>query len=219
MRMNMRPLSIVFVILSTVPLACGIAYIEPRASVATTRKPLASPSSCISTSAVATTTRGGDGSATDINKTRTRKPSIYWALLHNWLYSLSLGFNLINIQFLVREIVDGDARASPSARSIALSGKVEAVDKLLTFLGIGFLSALSDKYGRRPLMAWSAIGFAITNLLQATTNSVAMLYLADFADGCSSCMLPLCQAYIADVSASGQLASNLGTFQGLSLVR
>jgi DHA1 family tetracycline resistance protein-like MFS transporter len=119
----------------------------------------------------------------------------------------------------VREIVDGDARASPSARSIALSGKVEAVDKLLTFLGIGFLSALSDKYGRRPLMAWSAIGFAITNLLQATTNSVAMLYLADFADGCSSCMLPLCQAYIADVSASGQLASNLGTFQGLSLVR
>lgn len=87
--------------------------------------------------------RGGDAEKT---------PSIYWAVFHNWMYFLSLGFNLINIQFLVREIIDGDAKASPSAKSIALSGKVESVDKLLTFLGIGFLSALSDKYGRKPLM-------------------------------------------------------------------
>jgi len=82
----------------------------------------------------------------------SKPPSIYWAILHNWLYFMSLGMNLINIQFLVREIVDGDAKATPSAKSIALSGKVESVDKLLTFLGIGFLSALSDKFGRKPLM-------------------------------------------------------------------
>jgi len=88
---------------------------------------------------------GGDA---QVNK----PPSIYWAILHNWLYFMSLGMNLINIQFLVREIVDGDAKATPSAKSISLSGKVESIDKLLTFLGIGFLSALSDKFGRKPLM-------------------------------------------------------------------
>ncbi|KAL7536059.1 hypothetical protein ACHAXR_006884 [Thalassiosira sp. AJA248-18] len=153
--------------------------------------------------------RGGD--------VNNKPPSIYWAVLHNWLYFLSLGFNLINIQFLVREIVDGDAKASPSAKSIALSGKVESVDKFLTFLGIGFLSALSDKFGRKPLMAWSALGFMVTNLIQAKTkSSIWLLYLADFVDGCSSCMLPLCQAYIADVSEPHKLAGNLGTFQGLS---
>jgi len=43
-----------------------------------------------------------------------------------------------------------------------------------------------------------------------------MLYLADFIDGCTSCMLPLCQAFITDVSEPSQLAANLGTFQGLS---
>ena len=91
-------------------------------------------------------TRGGGDNVDD------KPPSIYWAILHNWLYFMSLGFNLINIQFLVREIVDGDAKATPSAKSIALSGRVESVDKLLTFLGIGFLSALSDKFGRKPLM-------------------------------------------------------------------
>ena len=91
--------------------------------------------------------RGG-GDAAQVSK----PASIYWAILHNWLYFMSLGMNLINIQFLVREIVDGDAKATPSAKSISLSGKVESVDKLLTFLGIGFLSALSDKFGRKPLM-------------------------------------------------------------------
>jgi hypothetical protein len=93
-------------------------------------------------------TRGGGDSVIGTDK----PPSIYWAILHNWLYFLSLGFNAINIQFLAREIVDGDFKASPSAKSISLSGKVESVDKLLTFLGVGFLCALSDKFGRKPLM-------------------------------------------------------------------
>jgi hypothetical protein len=91
-------------------------------------------------------TRGGGDSVA------SKPPSIYWAILHNWLYFFSLGFNAINIQFLAREVVDGDFKAKPSAKSISLSGKVESVDKLLTFLGVGFLSALSDKFGRKPLM-------------------------------------------------------------------
>ena len=168
--------------------------------------------SSASSSALAVTP--GGASATKETK---KPPSIYWAVLHNWLYFLSLGFNVINIQFLVREIVDGNAKATPSPRSIALSGKIESVDKLLTFLGVAFLTSLSDTYGRRPLLAWSAVGFALTNLIQArTTSSTSMLYLADFIDGCSSCMLPLCQAYIADVSPPDKLAGNLGIFQGIS---
>ena len=67
-----------------------------------------------------------------------------------------------------------------------------------------------------PVRAWSALGFMVTNIIQAKTKSVPMLYLADFVDGCTSCMLPLCQAYITDVSEPGRLAGNLGIFQGLS---
>jgi hypothetical protein len=144
-------------------------------------------------------------------------PSFYWAVFHNWMYFLSLGFNLINIPFMIRTIVDGPDATSPSPGSIALSGKVESVDKLLTFAGIGLLSALSDKYGRKPLMTWSALGFMITNLIQASCRgSIPSLYLADFIDGCSSCMLPVCQAYVVDCSSKDQCASNLGVFQGLS---
>lgn len=76
--------------------------------------------------------RGGDVNSVETNENKP-PPSIYWAVLHNWLYFVSLGFNLINIQFLIREIIDGDAKGTPSPRSIALSGKVESLDKLLTF--------------------------------------------------------------------------------------
>ena len=145
-----------------------------------------------------------------------KAPSFYWALLHNWLYFLSLGFNAINMAFLVREIVSGGKVATPE--SIALSGHVETVDKLLTFLGVAYLAALSDVRGRRPLMAWSALGFAATNLIQATTVSGASrLYLADVIDGMSSCMQPVCQAYVTDCSPPEKRASNLGVFSGLSI--
>jgi Major Facilitator Superfamily len=161
-------------------------------------------------------------SPTTTSTTTTTTPSFYWAVFHNWMYFLSLGFNLINVPFMIRSIVDGNnnsknSGSGPSPAAIALSGKVESVDKFLTFLGVGFLSALSDKFGRKPLMAWSALGFMLTNIIQAQTkNSVALLYLADVVDGCSSCMLPLCQAYVTDCSLPSQRAANLGIFQGLS---
>ena len=172
---------------------------------------------------VIVSSRGGGGVSGDDKVVQPEKPpSIYWAVLHNWMYFLSLGFNLINVPFMIRQIVDGTDATSqvgykPSSQAISLSGKVESVDKFLTFLGVGFLSALSDKYGRKPLMAWSALGFMLTNIIQAQTRkSVALLYLADFVDGCSSCMLPLCQTFVTDCSTPADRAANLGIFQGLS---
>jgi MFS family permease len=214
-------------------------------------------SSTVATTTATATTRGGGIIATG-NKVNNRKetlsssssksnnkppqqqvqpPSIYWAVLHNWLYFLSLGFNAINMPYLIRQVIDGTDAISvqgyiPSSKAIALSGNVEAIDKVCTFCGIAFLSALSDKYGRKSLIVWSSFGFAITNLLQAFVASsslfssssigirISLLYLADFIDGCSSCMTPVCQAYVADCSyGSGNLASNLGIFQGYVIKR
>ena len=149
-----------------------------------------------------------------------RAPSFYWAVLHNWLYFLSLGMNIPNMQFLVREIVDGKGAQKASATAIALSGRVESVDKLITFLGVGYLAALSDVAGRKALIVWSSLGFALTNFIQANTrsaSSLGLLYLADFIDGCTSCMAPVCQAYVADCSHPTERAANLGIFQGLSI--
>ena len=105
---------------------------------------------------------------------------MYWAVLHNWLYFLSLGFNAINMAYLCRSIANGNLDPSPA--SIALSGNIEAVDRILTFLGVSFLAALSDVHGRKALMAWSALGFGLTNFIQARAGGTAALYLADMID-------------------------------------
>jgi MFS family permease len=142
-------------------------------------------------------------------------PSMYWGVLHNWLYMLSIGFNALNMAYLTRQIADGTLKASPA--SIALSGNIEAVDRIMTFAGVGLLAALSDVHGRRPLMAWASLGFALTNMLQSCAHGTGALFLADFVDGISSCMTPVCQAYVTDCSPPDKRAANLGIFQGLSI--
>lgn len=145
-------------------------------------------------------------------------PSFKWAVLHNWLYFFSLGLSSVNLPRIISTIVNDDRSPAPTPKSIRVSGDVEALDKALTFMGVGFLGALSDVTGRKPLMAWSALGYGITCLLQASTRrSVASLFLADFVDGISSCMSTVAQAYVADVSPPERRAINLGMFQGISI--
>ena len=69
---------------------------------------------------------------------------------------------------VISTIVNPDGSDAVSPRSSVISGDVEALDKLLTFLFCGALGALSDVVGRKPLMAYSAFGFALTCFLQAS---------------------------------------------------
>ena len=60
-------------------------------------------------------------------------------------------------------------------------------------------------------------GFAATNLIQSRATGPGALFLADVLDGISSCMSPVCQAYVADASPPERRAGNLGVFQGVSV--
>ena len=172
-----------------------------------------------------------------------RSPSFWWALLANWLYFMSLGLSIPNLPYVVGGLVnplkDGAVNTDPTTpAAIRVSGDIEALDQALTFLGVGLLGALSDVVGRKPLMAWSALGFGCTCLIQGTAGlplwrsfealpmlprllgsraSVATLFVADAIDGVSSCMSNVAQAYVADVSPKEKAAINLGIFQGLSI--
>ena len=71
------------------------------------------------------------------------KPSYLWALLHNWMYFLSLGLTVPNLPRIIASVVNEDGTSKVTPRAVRVSGDVEALDKTLTFLGVGFLSALS----------------------------------------------------------------------------
>ena len=96
-----------------------------------------------------------------------RSPSFWWALLANWLYFMSLGLSIPNLPYVVGGLVnplkDGAVNTDPTTpAAIRVSGDIEALDQALTFLGVGLLGALSDVVGRKPLMAWSALGFDLS---------------------------------------------------------
>ena len=153
-----------------------------------------------------------------VARRRPPPPSFLWAVLHGWAYMMSIALAAGNLPFLIREVVNRDGSSTATPASIKVSGDVEAVDKLLTFLGVGLLTALSDVLGRRRLIAWSSFGFGLTCLLQATARSTtAALFLADTIDGLTSCMLPVCQAFVADVTPPSRRVIRLGAFQGLAI--
>jgi len=145
-------------------------------------------------------------------------PSFKWALFHNWMYFLALGLTIPVLGRVISTIVNPDGSDKVSPESSVLGGDVESIDKVITFLFVGFLGALSDVLGRKALMAYSALGFTLTCLLQATAKkSTAALYLADVVDGVSSCMNTVCTAYVTDTSPPEKRAINLGVFQGVSV--
>ena len=146
-------------------------------------------------------------------------PSYSWAILHNWLYFLSLGLCIPVLPRVIAATVNEDGSPRVTTRSARVGGDVEGLDKLLTFFFVGTLGALSDVVGRTPLIALSALGYLATILVQARATRVAHFFVADAIDGMTSCMNAVCGAYVADATAAaggGAQAAALGLFQGLS---
>ena len=87
-------------------------------------------------------------------------------MLANWMYFLALGLVIPVLGRVISTVVNPDGSPNVSPASSIVGGDVEALDKICTFLFVGFLGALSDVVGRKPLMAYSALGFSLTCYMQ-----------------------------------------------------
>ncbi len=72
------------------------------------------------------------------------------------------------------------------------------------------LGRLSDRYGRRPVLAVSQAGTAISFLMLAFSSSFLWLLLARMLDGASGGNFLVAQAYVADVTKPEERARSLG---------
>src|SRR4051812_10856961 len=72
------------------------------------------------------------------------------------------------------------------------------------------LGRLSDRYGRRPVLAVSQAGTAISFVVLALSNSFEMMFLGRMLDGASGGNFLVAQAYVADVSKPENRARSLG---------
>lgn len=78
------------------------------------------------------------------------------------------------------------------------------------FLCAPIVGGLSDRYGRRPVLLLSLLGFGIDYILLALAPSIAWLLVGRILAGIFGASFTTCNAYIADVSTPEKRAQNFG---------
>ena len=80
----------------------------------------------------------------------------------------------------------------------------------MQFIFAPILGNLSDKYGRRPVLLLSLLGFGIDYLFLALAPSIFWLFIGRIIAGIAGASMTTAMAYIADVSAPEKRAQNFG---------
>lgn len=78
------------------------------------------------------------------------------------------------------------------------------------FLMTPVLGALSDRYGRRPVLLISLLGTAIGYFLFGWANSLALIVFSRLLDGITGGNISTAQAYLADITPPADRAKRFG---------
>jgi DHA1 family tetracycline resistance protein-like MFS transporter len=96
---------------------------------------------------------------------------------------------------------------------LIMLGFLQAVYPLCTFVAAPILGQLSDRFGRRPVLAFSIAGTAIGYLIFAfgiSTTSIPLLFLGRALDGLTGGNIAVAQAAVGDISNDSNRQKNFG---------
>jgi DHA1 family tetracycline resistance protein-like MFS transporter len=81
---------------------------------------------------------------------------------------------------------------------------------IMQFVFAPVLGNLSDKYGRRPVLLFSLLGFGIDYLFLSFAPSIGWLFVGRVIAGITGASFTTASAYIADISTAENRAQNFG---------
>ncbi len=117
--------------------------------------------------------------------------------------SIGVGLIFPILPSLVRDV------AGPGDSSI-LFGVIIAIYALMQFIFSPLLGALSDRYGRRPVLLVSIAGAAIDYLVMAFSPWFAVLLIGRIISGITGANMAVATAYIADITPEDERAGRFG---------
>ena len=106
---------------------------------------------------------------------------------------------------LIEELIGGDVNTAST-----YGGWLSFVYASMQFIFASVLGNLSDKYGRRPIILFSLLGFAINFYIQAWAPTIFWLFIGRLFSGLTGASITTASAYIADISDDSNRSKNFG---------
>jgi DHA1 family tetracycline resistance protein-like MFS transporter len=135
----------------------------------------------------------------------SRRAALVFVFVTVVLDVLSLGITIPVLPKLVESFVGGD-----TARAASLYGLFGTVWALMQFVCAPVLGALSDRFGRRPIILISCAGLGLDYALMALAPNLTWLFVGRVISGMMAASHPTAAAYIADVTPPEKRAASFG---------
>lgn len=134
-----------------------------------------------------------------------RSPAMVFILITLFIDILGIGIIIPVLPELIKQFAGGD-----TAMAGRYVGVIGASYSLMQFLCAPIMGAISDRYGRRPVILAALFGLGIDFLLQGLAPSVGWLFVGRILAGMLGASFTTANAYIADVSTPENRARNFG---------
>lgn len=137
---------------------------------------------------------------------KTNRSALLFIFITVVIDVVGLGIIIPVMPALIQELTGGGTLSEASA----YGGWLMFVYASTQFLFASVLGNLSDRYGRRPVLLFSLLGFCINYLLMGFAPTLLWLFIGRFVAGVTGASHTVAAAYIADVSSSDKRAQNFG---------
>ena len=118
---------------------------------------------------------------------------------------LAFGIVIPVLPQLIREMSGGDYVSAAD-----WVGIISTVYAVVQFFSTPVLGALSDRYGRRPVILLSNLGLGLDFILLAVVNTLPWFIVARIVSGMTAASFSCANAYIADVTPPDRRAETFG---------
>ncbi len=137
--------------------------------------------------------------------TEPRRAAVVFIFITVLIDILSFGIVIPVLPHLIEQL--GGGGIAKAAMWVGVFGTLFAA---IQFVCAPIQGALSDRYGRRPVILLSNLGIGIDFLFMALVNSIPLLLIGRFFSGALAASFTTANAYIADVTPPEKRAASFG---------
>ena len=146
----------------------------------------------------------------------SRRPAVLFIIMTVMLDMLSFGMIIPVLPKLVEEFMSGDV-----GEAAKMYGLITTTWALMQFLCSPIVGALSDRFGRRPVVLLSNVALGLDFVLMAVAPTLTWLFVGRLLSGMAASSVSTAGAYISDVTPGDERAGGfalMGVAFGLGFV-